>query len=301
MDIKRMKEFMVIAQHGSLHEAASALRVSSATLSARLKGFEAQLGVSLFQRGKQGVTLTSGGERFLTEARTILQSYEALVGDIQTAQEDRFTRLTIAAICGGLPLHMGPYLDRFNEKHPEVRMCLTDDTECSIQEGLLSESIDLYCAPLLEGWACNGLEKSVLSTAGQYVIVPRGHRLASQISVTMDDLADERFILYPKTEECCVRDYQMAALAASGIRYTLYDAPCSLAMYQLLVPIGKGIILLPIRMDGRLPPNAVSLIIKRPVVTVESCIVSRQHTLSPEAQMVLRNMMALNQKGEPQT
>ena len=47
MDIERLKEFIEIADSGSLKKAAETLHVSAATLSARLKNFELSLGLPL--------------------------------------------------------------------------------------------------------------------------------------------------------------------------------------------------------------------------------------------------------------
>ena len=75
MDFDRLREFVLIADHGSLRSAAAALRISVATLSARLIRFEEHLGVSLFDRGDDKMTLTAAGEQLLPSALEILSSY----------------------------------------------------------------------------------------------------------------------------------------------------------------------------------------------------------------------------------
>ena len=177
-------------------------------------------------------------------------------------------------------------LDIFNEKHPQIKLRLMDDTNCSIREGLAGGEVDLYCAPLMEDFSADQVEKIVITDADQYVLVPRGHRLASQIFVTAQELEGECFIPYPITKEPCIRDYQTAALKKAGIHYTFYDEPVSLTMHHLLVPIGKGIILSPFRLFN-LPPNTVSLIVKDPPFRVSSCVLRSKENCSSEAMTFL--------------
>jgi LysR family pca operon transcriptional activator len=53
--------FIEVARQGSLVRAAEAMSVSQPAISKTLKELEALLETSLFERGKQGVTLTAAG------------------------------------------------------------------------------------------------------------------------------------------------------------------------------------------------------------------------------------------------
>ena len=63
MTIVQINYFLAAEAAGSLTQAADELGVSQPTLSEQVRKLEQQLGVPLFTRAKQGVTLTEAGQR----------------------------------------------------------------------------------------------------------------------------------------------------------------------------------------------------------------------------------------------
>ncbi|MCL3882408.1 LysR family transcriptional regulator [Marivita sp. GX14005] len=61
--------FSAIAQHGGLARASAELGISAATLSRRMKAFEADLGRRLFRHGAEGYALTRDGEALVQKTR----------------------------------------------------------------------------------------------------------------------------------------------------------------------------------------------------------------------------------------
>ena len=120
MDLERLKEFAAIAKHGSLKNAALALNLSVATLSARLLRFEAHLGTPLFERSGTAMKLTATGKQLLPHAAEILSRYDQVKHDMRRAQEHSYHKLRIAVTGSTLPLHLGPFLDQLIMKHPDM-------------------------------------------------------------------------------------------------------------------------------------------------------------------------------------
>lgn len=157
-----------------------------------------------------------------------------------------------------MPFHLGPYLDMLNAKNPRLQLEILDDTHYSIVDGLSSGQIDLYFAATMSQFCPEGIVKYALAPSQQYVLMPSSHRLASKESVSLKELDRECFILYPQTKETCIRDFQLANLEASGIRYTVYDSHSSSVFNHLFVPIGKGMYISPVPILDE-PPNSVCL------------------------------------------
>lgn len=82
MDIDQARTFLAIAAHGSFLEAANRLHVTQSTVSARIQGLEADLGVRLFVRNRSGASLTPAGRRFLRHAKTLVLTVEQARHDI---------------------------------------------------------------------------------------------------------------------------------------------------------------------------------------------------------------------------
>lgn len=69
MDWSSLRDFLELAEQGSISRAAVQLNVSQPALSRRLQRLEEQLGVSLFSRGPRGLQLTPAGQRVRAIAR----------------------------------------------------------------------------------------------------------------------------------------------------------------------------------------------------------------------------------------
>lgn len=93
MDLDRLSEFAAVARCGNIKAVAQELGVPPATLSARLRGFEKELGMELFRRVAGGLALTEAGERLLPSAEEILASLRQLRGELKEAERHRYSRL----------------------------------------------------------------------------------------------------------------------------------------------------------------------------------------------------------------
>lgn len=257
MDFDRLAEFAAVAKSGGIKKAALELGVSPATLSARLIRFEEYLGTPLFDRSG-GMVLTAAGQQLLPSALEILTSYRKLCREVRAAQEHSYRQLRIAVTGSNLPLNLGPFLDQLNLSNPGIQIELLDDSRFGIVDGLQSGAVDIYFAPVMENYAPKYLSKHPVSVSTQFMVLPRSHPLADRTMVSIRELDQAQFILYPRTAEPAIREFQLRNLQDSGIRYTLYDGDTATLFYKLLVPVGKGLLLLPTPMMD-VPPNAVCL------------------------------------------
>lgn len=259
MELERLSEFLQICNTGTIKEAAKQIGISPATLSARLSGFERQMGTKLFCRGDGGkLKLTEAGRQLMPGAQEILDQFQQLRLDMRRAQDYMKSRLRIAVTGSSLPVYLGPFLDRLNLIYPEVQLELLDDSQFDIAQGLESGQVDVYFAPVMDDFSPGHLQKVPFVPACQYVVLPASHPLAERNMIFLRELAGERFLLYPQTAEPSIREFQLRNLQSSGIEYHVYDSATASAFYKLLVPVGKGILLLPSHMMN-IPPNSVCI------------------------------------------
>lgn len=288
MDLDRLAEFTAINRLGSIKLAAQELDISSATLSARLLKFEEQLGTPLFQRSNNGLKLTHAGECLLPNALEILESYRQLRQDIQATQEHSYHQLRIAVTGSILPLHLGPFLDQLVLDNPNIRLEILDDSRYGIVDGLQSGEVDVYFGPVMDSFSAPGLVKVPIVAPAHYVVLPKNHRLADRAVVSIKDLDQEQFLLYPTTAEPAIREFQLRNLQDSGIHYTVYDSDTAVVFYMLLVPIGKGILLRPTHIID-LPPNSVSMPVSDLPHPAALCYFYSKTNPNPDVQAFVRD------------
>ncbi|MCP5269512.1 MAG: LysR family transcriptional regulator [Zoogloeaceae bacterium] len=76
MELRQLKYFVAIAEHGAFSKAAEKLYVAQSALSHQLAQLEDELGVRLFHRSRRGVELTDPGRTFLAHATAILRQVD---------------------------------------------------------------------------------------------------------------------------------------------------------------------------------------------------------------------------------
>ena len=69
--------FDAVARQGSFNKAAQQLHLTPSAISHAIAVMEAELGFTLFNRGKNGVTMTSYGASLYPSIRAVLNSDEA--------------------------------------------------------------------------------------------------------------------------------------------------------------------------------------------------------------------------------
>ena len=79
MTIQQLNYVITISEKGSLNKAAEVLYVTQPSLTSAVRELEKELGITLFNRGGKGVTLTNDGAEFIQYARQVVTQYDRLL------------------------------------------------------------------------------------------------------------------------------------------------------------------------------------------------------------------------------
>ena len=143
MEIRYIRLFCLIEEHGSISKAAEAAGVSQPTVSQHLKTLETLLGVRLFDRSGRKVELTSSGRVFLPYARRML----SLSDEAQRALEEHggTVRGELHAAGSTIPsTYLLPeYFGRFRTEYPDVVPHLTVTDSGRVCELVFNRSVEL--------------------------------------------------------------------------------------------------------------------------------------------------------------
>ncbi|RHW52061.1 LysR family transcriptional regulator [Bombilactobacillus bombi] len=86
MELQTLKNFIVIAESGNITKAAQVLHISQPALSRQLSALEAELGVTLAQRGSRHISLTAHGTYLLQRAQEIVTMADKTKSDLTNQQ-----------------------------------------------------------------------------------------------------------------------------------------------------------------------------------------------------------------------
>jgi LysR family nitrogen assimilation transcriptional regulator len=111
LDLKRLRYFRTIAEHGSLSAAARALHLAQPALSHHVGELESQLGAALLVRRHNGVELTDAGRRLLKHATDITSRVERAEAELSRLAQEQGGRITVRlAIISSLAADLTPVL-----------------------------------------------------------------------------------------------------------------------------------------------------------------------------------------------
>ena len=187
-----LEAFVAVAELGSFSRAAEKLNLSQTALSHRIRKIEEELGVRLLARTSRDVALTKSGEMILPQVKAQLGSLASLMGSIQQAGRERKRRLVFACLPTLANHHLPAILDGLAAEMPGLDIVLRDQSADSIIDLVRADEVEFGITILGVGhW---DLDAEPLAVEPYHLIVARGHRLAGQGAVRLDDLAGEAMV-----------------------------------------------------------------------------------------------------------
>ncbi|WEF34244.1 LysR family transcriptional regulator [Pseudoduganella chitinolytica] len=125
MDLLALADFNLVARHGGFGRAARASGRPKATLSRRVLGLEASLGVRLLERGARTLKLTQEGQALHARMGPLLLEIDETVAAVTSGKSTASGRLRISAPLLFSQMAMGKLAASFALAYPDVRLEVT--------------------------------------------------------------------------------------------------------------------------------------------------------------------------------
>src|ERR1700738_2624159 len=142
-DLVDLQLFIAVADSRSITRGALRAHLALASASARIKGLEAALGVSLLNRGRRGIELTAAGGSLLDHARIIIHNVDAMRGDLTAYASGVRASVHLLANTSGLSEHLPKALAAFLREHPDISVDVEERESTDIAAAIASGAADL--------------------------------------------------------------------------------------------------------------------------------------------------------------
>jgi DNA-binding transcriptional LysR family regulator len=196
MELRHLKYFVAVAEELNFRRAAERLFMEQPPLSRQIRQLEDELGVELFQRNRQGVSLTAAGRAFLNEARLALAQAERAAQAARQAGEAQQTKLVIGfSICIFNRL-LANVIQTFREIAPTINISLTEAQTAVQVQAIATGDIDVGFIHLPIDHP--DLSFETVLTEQLVAVLPQEHPLAALLTIPLHLLADEPFVLCPE-------------------------------------------------------------------------------------------------------
>ncbi|VFA90869.1 Cyn operon transcriptional activator [Nocardia farcinica] len=219
VDLRRLQQFVCVAEAGGFSRAAQVLHLSQQALSSSIAKLENQLGVALFDRVGRQVRLTAAGDELLSGAQALLAAGQVLarrVRDVAAAQRRAYVVAHTPAITSE-EVHalLAPVRHAMPEQSVTARQIYPSELEPAVLDG----RVDLA---LRRGTAVpNALAAAVIAYHPVRIAVAAGHRLAVRTSVAVTELRGERIVVWAPPGASFYTDFILSTCRRAGFEPAL--------------------------------------------------------------------------------
>ncbi len=245
-NILKYLAFIKTVDKGSFTKAAEELNYAQSSVSKMVADLENEWGVTLLERGRNGLCLTSAGEQILPYARTIINDFQKMdefVHQLKGIQTGTVRIGTFASVAiNWLPDIFAEFQRYYPGIDYEMLLGDYDEIEKWIEEG----RVDCGFISLPSKAK---LDTIFLKNDEYKVVLPPNHKLAQNERINIKDLEGEQFLLLEHGGKTEVSELLEKSKVTPKIRFTTWEDFAIMSMVEK----GLGIGILPEMILQRIP------------------------------------------------
>ena len=236
MELRELVSFYHVARLRSVSKAARNLELGQPTVTTHLRKLEDEFGVTLFDRIKRPIQLTSEGVTLLELVTPVVEAVDTL--KTQMDYSERRGSFIVGAYPDLVLHHLPKSIQTFNAEYPDVRLRLLARSYTPLIQLVRSGEVDLaLCAPPPPDEV--SLEFDQLFSYNVILLTPPGHPLVKKTNIELRDIAAFPMIL--PGPGSLTRTKVDQALKADGISFDVILAMDDSESIKRYVEIGMGV------------------------------------------------------------
>lgn len=276
LDVRHLYSVVVLAEELNFTRAAHRLRISQPAFSRQITALEKQYGFQLVTRDKKrGAQLTPAGRMFVEEARSALLHADRAIHLARAAHHGYDNVLLV-----GHPTHaehtwISTLLTICLPLFPKLKVRLTTLFAMELVRSVLANElhIALVTAPPTDA----RLTAVPFAETRLCAVFYDGHAAAAKEQVTLEDFANDEWILLPRNVNTAIDDTILETAARTGIPFRQTHAIINAEQAFYLVSERAGVAILPKQSILGAPAGGVVVrTLSDPALSFETCLVMRR-------------------------
>lgn len=280
MNIQKYMAFVKAVEYGSFTRAAEAMGYTQSAISRMIHDLESEWGITLFERGRSGTTLTSDGLKLLPQLKRICNEHEILMMQVEDLHDVQSGIIRIGTF-SSVATHWVPnMLKFFKEDYPNIdfELLLGDYTE--IENWIIEGRVDFGFLRLPTK---ADIETIFLEQDRLLVVIPEDHPLAEYDKFPISELLNSSFILLEKGAKADISEIFEKHQISPQISFTTWDDYAIMSM----VENGLGVSILPELILHRIPYRIITKELDVPAYRNIGIAMRSQESLSLAAKRFL--------------
>lgn len=203
MELRHLRYFVAVAEELHFGRAAKKLFISQPPLSLQIQHLEKELRVILLNRTKRQVSLTPEGKAFYSRAKLIVSSAELAMEEVQRISRGEKDRISLGYMSAVMLAEFSPLLRSFHEQNPGVELDLaqmpSDQQYDALVDGQIDGAfVDLSVGEMSDHFRRHHLDGRRVLHERLHVAIPKGHHLAKRRKLSLSELSNQQFIVFPR-------------------------------------------------------------------------------------------------------
>lgn len=192
MDLLLLRSFLAVAEHRTITRAARALGLTQPALTRRLQLLEEDIGASLFERSRRGMSLTDAGRLVADEARALVSRYASMQEQVRARSSLETGVVRIGGGATAVSFLVPQAIARFQKQYPGVRFHVREEGSREVEADVRDERIELGIVTL----PVHSREFEVVPLRRDRIVLVAApdHPLALRRRVDVKDLAGHAFV-----------------------------------------------------------------------------------------------------------
>lgn len=216
-DPKRLLEFVVIAETGSITRAADKLNVSQPALSKSMLILEQSLGAKLMVRDRRGVELTECGKALISYARSVNSILARATEQITLMQKGMSGKLVVGVRPNSAVFLVPEVVKRLKENAPDISVAVIEDLDASLEAELLAGEMDIIVGPVSPSTRVAGIRNENLIEDPFVVLAHETHPIAGSKGVTLEQLSKVDWVMPQERSAILSQAQEMFNLAGTAL------------------------------------------------------------------------------------
>lgn len=236
---RRIELLRVLAQVGTITEAAHLLYRSPSGYSRQLRGLADELGVELLEQHGREVRLTPAAQEVLAYANDAHAAWEATKSSLSEGSAAVGT-LRLGAHPTALSALIAPNLQRLAQLHPQLTVQLVESEAPSCFDQLIAGHLQACIVPArsdVPPASDHRFHQSTLTTEPIDALLPSHHQSATEQRIGLDQLSNDKWIL-PGLERSGHQEVLSACHSAGFTPEMLHSAQDTQTVAELVEATG---------------------------------------------------------------
>jgi DNA-binding transcriptional LysR family regulator len=188
--------FVAVAEERHFGKAAKRLGMSQPPLSQQIQILERLLGVTLFERSRQGARLTKEGLELLAPVQQFMEHARRLQLAVIDARQGRSAGIRIGAINSAL-FDIVPRLTRMvSARYPGMSLVLSEMDSAAALAAVQNGDVDIALARFDQ--PIGSVKVRPILNDHLVVVLPSDHPLTRRDRIALAELADQNLVLFPR-------------------------------------------------------------------------------------------------------